>query len=78
MITALLAFIIHIVLKIYLQVLFTRSLAVGQQLHCEAESHVDAKDDKKHDSSVDRTNIISVETSMKYLKSEGMCYISYR
>jgi len=78
MIIALLDFIIHIVLKIYLQVLLTRSLAVGQQLYSEAESHVDDKDDKKHDPSVDRTTIISVETSKKYLKSEGMCYISYR
>jgi hypothetical protein len=75
MIITLLDFIIQIVLKIYLQVLFTRSLAVGQQLYSEAESHVD---DKKHDPSIDRTTIISVETSKKYLKSEGMCYIFYR
>jgi len=54
-----------------LQVLFTRSLAVGQQLCSEAESDVDAKDDKKHDPSIDRTTVISVETSKKYLKSEA-------
>lgn len=54
-----------------LQILFTRSLAVGEQRHSEAESPVDAKDEKKHDPSIDRTTIIPVETSMKYMKSEA-------
>jgi hypothetical protein len=57
---------------------FTRSLVVGQRLHSEAESHVDAKDDDKHDPAKDRTAVISVETSQKYLKSEGTCWVSYR
>jgi hypothetical protein len=54
-----------------LQDLFTRSLMVGVPLCCEADSEVEAK---KHVPSIDRTTVVPVETSMKYLKSEGMCY----
>jgi hypothetical protein len=64
--------------KYILQVLFTYSLAVGETQHCEAEPHVDAKDDKKHDPSVDRTTVIPVETSMKYLKTVGTYHRSYK
>jgi hypothetical protein len=46
---------------------------VGVPLFCEAESEVEAK---KHVPSIDHTTIIPVETSMKYLKSEGMYYKS--
>jgi hypothetical protein len=59
--------------KNILQDLFTRCLMVGVPLCCEADSEVEAK---KHVPSIDRTTVIPVETSMKYLKSEGMCYKS--
>jgi hypothetical protein len=59
--------------KYILQDLFTRSLVVGVPLCCEAESEVEAK---KHVTSIDRTTVIPVETSMKYLNSEGMYYKS--
>jgi len=55
--------------------LLIHHLSVGTPLCCEAEPKAEAKDDdKKHDLSVDRTTVIPVETSMKYLKSEGMYY----
>jgi hypothetical protein len=61
-----------------LQDLFIRPLTVSMPLCCEPESEVEVKDnDKKHDTSIDRINI-PVETSIKYLKSEGMCYKSER
>jgi hypothetical protein len=46
---------------------------VGVPLCREANSEVEAK---KHAPTVDRTTVIPVETSMKYLKSEGMYYKS--
>jgi hypothetical protein len=58
-----------------LQDLFIRPLTVGVPLFCKPESELEANDDdKKHDPSIDRTTVIPVETSIRYLKSEGMYY----
>jgi hypothetical protein len=46
---------------------------VGVPLCCEADSEVEAK---KLAPTVDRTTVIPVETSIKYVKSEGMYYKS--
>jgi hypothetical protein len=55
------------------QDLFTRSLVVGMPLCCETNPKVEAK---KPAHTIDRTTVIPVETSMKYLTSEGMYYKS--
>ncbi|PSN43440.1 Pyridine nucleotide-disulfide oxidoreductase domain-containing protein 1, partial [Blattella germanica] len=59
-----------------LQLLRPFSLAVP--LNCEAETQVEADSEKKLDPSIDRSSVVPVETSIKYLKSGGSLQYNIR